>query len=61
VAKWVLQCPKCKTEFEHSQISELGMSLLLLPDKPAFTRNASVCPSCGQGAVYRRTDLMYRI
>jgi hypothetical protein len=34
---WVLQCPKCKFEFEHSQINELGMSLLLLPDKPAFT------------------------
>ena len=61
MAKWVLQCPKCKSEFEYSQISDVGISLLLLPDRPAFTKNSSVCPGCGQGAVYRRTDLLYRI
>jgi hypothetical protein len=27
----VLPCPKCKPEFEYSQISDVGMSLLLLP------------------------------
>jgi hypothetical protein len=61
VAMWVLQCPKCKSEFEYSQISEIGMSLLLLPDKPALTKNSAICPCCGHSAVYRRTDLMYRI
>ena len=63
MAKWVLQCPKCKSEFEYSLITDVGMSLLVLPDKPAFTPTGSscVCPGCGNSATYRRTDLLYRI
>ena len=63
MARWVLQCPKCKSEFEYSQINDVGMSLLLLPEKPAFTPtgNPCVCLSCGYSALYRRTDLLYRI
>ncbi len=34
--KWVLICAKCKIEFEHSQISDVGMASLLLPAKPEF-------------------------
>jgi hypothetical protein len=36
MAKWILICPKCKTEFAHSQISDVGMARLLLPQKPLF-------------------------
>ncbi len=30
MSKWILICPKCKTEFEHSQISDVGMSFLMI-------------------------------
>jgi len=59
---WILICPECKSEFEHSQISDVGMASLLLPEKPSFepTGNKCVCPSCGTSATYHRTDLLYR-
>ena len=62
MSKWILICPKCKTEFEHSQIRDVGMSFLMIPLKPAFTPagNPCVCPSCKHSAVYQRTDLLYR-
>jgi uncharacterized protein (DUF983 family) len=60
--KWVLECPNCKFRFEHSQINDVGMALLELPFKPDLPPNgvACACPNCGHGAVYRRTDLLYR-
>jgi hypothetical protein len=63
MSKWILICPKCKTEFEHSQISDVGMSLLMLPEKPAFapSGNPCACPNCGHSAIYKRTDLLYRV
>jgi DNA-directed RNA polymerase subunit RPC12/RpoP len=61
--KWVLICANCKTEFQHSQISDVGMARLLLPSKPNFEPNGNVCvcPSCGKSAIYKRTDLLFRI
>jgi hypothetical protein len=64
----MMKCPiscaivKCKTEFEHTQISDTGMSLLLMVPKPEFdpTGNLCVCPNCGYSARYVRTDLLYR-
>jgi predicted nucleic-acid-binding Zn-ribbon protein len=60
--RWVLICAKCKTEFQHSQISDFGMARLSLPEKPSFapTGNECVCPNCGYGAIYFRTDVLYR-
>jgi len=60
--KWVLICAKCKSEFEHSQISDVGMASLFLPEKPSFasTGYKCVCPNCGHGGIYIRTDLLYR-
>jgi hypothetical protein len=60
--KWILNCTKCKSEFEHSRIRDVGMSFLMLPEKPTFTPsgNPCACPSCGHTAVYLRTDLLYR-
>jgi len=62
MAKWILICAKCKTEFENSQISDVGMASLMLPAKPSFapTGNKCVCPNCGHSAIYSRTDLLYR-
>jgi predicted nucleic-acid-binding Zn-ribbon protein len=62
MSKWILICPKCKTEFEHSQISDVGMSFLMIPTKPEFAPNGNdcVCPNCGYSATYLRTELLYR-
>jgi hypothetical protein len=62
MSKWILICPKCRTEFEHSQISDAGMSFLMIPAKPEFAtaRNKCVCPNCAYGATYFRTELLYR-
>jgi hypothetical protein len=60
--KWILICRNCKTEFQHSQISDVGLASLLLADKPNIppSGNICVCPNCGHAASYQRTDLFYR-
>jgi hypothetical protein len=63
MAKWILICVNCKSEFNHSQISEVPISFsVYLPAKPEFapTGNECVCPNCGFSSTYRRTDLLYR-
>jgi DNA-directed RNA polymerase subunit RPC12/RpoP len=61
MAKWILICAKCKSEFEHSQVGDIGMSQLELPVKPDVPTGATcVCPNCGHSATYLRTDLLYR-
>jgi len=58
---WILVCANCKVEFQHSQISDVGMSRLLLPEKPNIpVGQKCVCPNCGFAAFYQRTDLLYR-
>jgi len=62
MAKWVLECPNCKSRFAPSQINDVGMALLELPPKPDLPPNGveCACPNCGHSAVYRRTDLRYQ-
>jgi hypothetical protein len=62
MARWILICVKCKSEFRHSQISDLVMARLRPPVKPAFeeTGNECVCPNCGYPAIYFRANLLYR-
>jgi hypothetical protein len=35
--KWILRCVKCKTEFEYSQINDVGFASLFLQPKPDFS------------------------
>jgi len=60
--KWILICGHCKIEFQHSQISDVGLASLILPEKPSIpsSGNTCVCPNCGHSAGYQRTDLLYR-
>lgn len=62
MARWVLYCPKCKSEFEHSQIADVAMARLVLAPKPQFQPNGNkcVCPNCGYSALYFGSDLFYR-
>jgi uncharacterized protein (DUF983 family) len=58
---WVLVCSTCKVEFQHSQISDVGMSHLVRPEKPIIPIGQEcVCPNCGIGGMYQSTDLLYR-
>jgi hypothetical protein len=62
MAKWILICLNCKSEFQYSQISDVPMSFRIFFVKPEFapTGNQCVCPNCGFNGTYRRTDLLYR-
>jgi hypothetical protein len=58
---WILICANCKVEFQHSQIGDVAMSRLLLPEKPIIpVGQKCVCPNCGFAGLYQRTDLLYR-
>jgi hypothetical protein len=58
---WILVCSNCKVEFQHSQISDVGMSHLVLPEKPLIPAGQKcVCPNCGFEGKYQRTELLYR-
>jgi hypothetical protein len=60
--KWTLQCPKCDTDFEHSQIDNVGMASFYLPLKPDLPPSGVRCtyPDCGSQATYQKKDLRYR-
>jgi hypothetical protein len=61
MSKWILICSNCKTEFQHSQIDDVGMARLLLAEKPIIPIGQKcVCPSCGFVGLYQRADLRYR-
>jgi hypothetical protein len=61
MTKWVVECTNCTVEFEHSQISDVGMARLYLPPKPQVPPNgaACVCSNCGKRVSDFRTDLVY--
>lgn len=60
--KWVLCCPKCKNEFEHTHIDDVGMTSIYFSFKPEFPPAGAqyTCPACGYNTIYQRTDLTYR-
>jgi predicted nucleic-acid-binding Zn-ribbon protein len=61
MSAWILKCVNCGSDFQHSQISDVGMSYLDLPRKPDMPKGvACVCPNCGYSGIYKRTDLLYR-
>jgi hypothetical protein len=66
MARWVLECSQCKTEFTHSEISESGFTVVdpftLTATKPEFPAGGVtiVCPNCKGATVYVRYELLYR-
>lgn len=66
MARWVLECSRCKAEFTHSEISGTGYSAfdpftltVTKPELPAGGVNV-VCPNCNSTDVYQRYELLYR-
>jgi len=66
MARWVLECARCGSEFTHSEIVESGYSILdpftLTAVKPEFPYGGSsvACPNCNNTSVYYRYQLLYR-
>jgi DNA-directed RNA polymerase subunit RPC12/RpoP len=63
MARWVLKCFECKSEFTHSAIRDDGKAsdVLRVPLKPDFPPGGAqiACPHCGVSAAYQRNDLSY--
>lgn len=60
MAKWILECTKCKFEFEHAQVNDVGMANFYLPLRPELSKTLRVCPNCGHADQYDQADLRYR-
>jgi hypothetical protein len=61
MAMWALICANCKTSFQYSEITEVELAQLFLPEKPlASDGQKCECPGCGHVALYQRHDLRYR-
>lgn len=60
---WMLECPGCKKEFPHSEVSQAFDSFTGTNVKPEFPKEGlSVpCPHCAQSSVYQRHQLVYRV
>ena len=66
MAQWVLECPVCKREFIHCEVSEPEGSF---PDpftgtllKPYVPHGGVIvcCPNCNKSSVFKRHQLLYR-
>ena len=60
--QWVLQCVNRKVIFEHSQISDVGMSRLRMQPKPDVLLSGAECAglNCGKSSVYRHAELLHQ-
>jgi endogenous inhibitor of DNA gyrase (YacG/DUF329 family) len=63
----VLDCPDCKAEFTHSEITEIESHSTLNPftgllAKPEFPGDGLrlECPNCKKNSLYWRHQLVYR-
>ena len=65
---WILNCPKCKQDFIHSEVAAESRRPLHEPfdwgidEKPNFP-DAGIklkCPNCKRTSVYKRHQLIYR-
>jgi hypothetical protein len=66
MARWVLNCPRCKQEFVHSDIpanvSTVRDLFVGFATKPEFPKGGvtMLCPNCKEMALYQRYQLVYR-
>lgn len=66
MARWVLNCPRCKREFVHRDIpadfSTVRDPFVGFATKPEFPKGGltMLCPNCKEAALYQRHQLVYR-
>jgi hypothetical protein len=65
--RWVVTCPKCRSEFTHTLVRDLTQGSLTRdvfasPPKPPIPDGGSRldCPNCGGNQAYQISDLRYR-
>ena len=58
---WVLVCKNCYVEFQHTQVSDVGMFLYYV-SRPLVPPEGHqrVCPKCGFKGKYEGADLVLR-
>jgi hypothetical protein len=58
---WLLTCPGCNQDFEHSAINDANYADSVLPKRPAVpvTGSELQCPHCKGTSVYYSFDLRY--
>jgi hypothetical protein len=64
MARWVLGCNNCKSDFTHTEIAPSDFDpFVRTAPKPEFPAGGlSVnCPNCGEADVYQRHELTYRM
>ena len=66
--RWIVDCPECKKEFTHTDVSKIGGGLgsrdpFASPPKPKIPEDGIElkCPHCDKTSTYRIFDLRYRV
>ena len=59
---WMLRCPGCSKDFEHSRVEIKDTIDFFLPQKPDFPADGSdlKCPNCERTSTYHGSDLVYQ-
>jgi uncharacterized protein (DUF983 family) len=63
MARWILECHSCGTEFTHSEIdASIRDPFTNIELKPEFPDRGKrvVCPNCRNSSIYQRFELLYR-
>lgn len=64
--RWIVECPQCRKEFTHTDISKIASGPMrdpfASPPKPQIPESGAElkCPHCKNSATYRAFDLRYR-
>ena len=66
MAWWMLECPGCKKEFPHSEVSSHFSAFDPFTGtaaKPDFPKEGLrvPCPHCARPSIYQRHQLLYRV
>jgi hypothetical protein len=65
MARWMLLCPHCFHQFEHSKVDpdvveQARRDPFKIVPKPKFTNGETKkCPSCSKESLYRSFELLY--
>jgi hypothetical protein len=64
MAYWALLCPRCKTDFKHTEVKEVNPRtdpFAWLGLKPKFPEVGLLleCPNCQESSIFQQRELRY--